>query len=297
MGINVSTLTTGPIKNILGVSQRTVAKLIDSTKLKGDRLPGTKGRRVNLADLIKFMSEHNFPRARLLSFIEDYGATEEELGRYNFTEPIGTGNIWFYPEIPHYPDKPDIFKVGDVAKLFNCAPLTARGFFDRKNLNHYRIPQGSFDGRTTVDDLVRFYTHYNMSIPQELEGKSSLLISYPGGWKKSQKLVYVPDIDTSVWYRDNKNVQEVSIRCENDGLYVKLIEGICNLILLGMTGREEPNMIVYHDCIQHIQQIEFYLTKGFSSLANAGGSKKAQKTKGVLEYAMSQFDAYLTGKS
>ncbi len=63
-------LTTGEVARICQVAPRTVAKWFDRGELKGYRVPGSKDRRVPVADLIRFMREHGMPLDGL-----DTGAT------------------------------------------------------------------------------------------------------------------------------------------------------------------------------------------------------------------------------
>ncbi len=57
--------TTGQVAEICHVTIPTVIKWIDSGKLKGFRLPGSKSRRVTRDDLVQFMRENNIPLDRL----------------------------------------------------------------------------------------------------------------------------------------------------------------------------------------------------------------------------------------
>ncbi len=54
-------LTTGDVAEICQVAPRTVSKWFDSGQLKGYRVPGSKDRRIPVADLMKFMREHGMP--------------------------------------------------------------------------------------------------------------------------------------------------------------------------------------------------------------------------------------------
>ena len=54
-------LTTGQVAKRLSVAPRTVSKLIDSGQLKGWRIPGSKDRRVDVADLRHFCIENDIP--------------------------------------------------------------------------------------------------------------------------------------------------------------------------------------------------------------------------------------------
>lgn len=59
-------LSPGQIKQICGVSGRTITKWIDQGWLKGFRIPGSGHRRVAKSDLLRFFSENRMP------FTEDH---------------------------------------------------------------------------------------------------------------------------------------------------------------------------------------------------------------------------------
>ena len=48
-------LTTGEVARICNVAPRTVSKWFDTGQLRGYRIPGSKDRRIPLAQLIRFM--------------------------------------------------------------------------------------------------------------------------------------------------------------------------------------------------------------------------------------------------
>ncbi len=56
-----SVLTTGQVAKICNVAPRTVSKWFDTGQLQGYRIPGSKDRRIPLADLIGFMRSHGIP--------------------------------------------------------------------------------------------------------------------------------------------------------------------------------------------------------------------------------------------
>ncbi len=58
-------LTTGDVAKICNVAPRTVSKWFDSGRLKGYRIPGSKDRRIPLAELVRFMKAHNMPTGTL----------------------------------------------------------------------------------------------------------------------------------------------------------------------------------------------------------------------------------------
>lgn len=54
-------LTTGQVAQICNVAPRTVTKWFDSGQLKGYRIPGSRDRRIPIAELVRFMKAHNIP--------------------------------------------------------------------------------------------------------------------------------------------------------------------------------------------------------------------------------------------
>jgi excisionase family DNA binding protein len=58
-------LTTGDVAKICNVAPRTVSKWFDSGQLKGYRIPGSKDRRIPLAELLRFMRANNMPTEAL----------------------------------------------------------------------------------------------------------------------------------------------------------------------------------------------------------------------------------------
>jgi excisionase family DNA binding protein len=57
--------TTGDVARICRISQQTVIRCIDSGRLNGYRVPGSKFRRVSREALITFMKEHRIPLEQL----------------------------------------------------------------------------------------------------------------------------------------------------------------------------------------------------------------------------------------
>lgn len=60
-------LTTGEVAKICNVASRTVSKWFDSGQLRGYRIPGSKDRRIPVANLRKFMKSHGIPMDGLMS--------------------------------------------------------------------------------------------------------------------------------------------------------------------------------------------------------------------------------------
>jgi len=54
-------LTTGQVARICRVAPRTVSKWVDSGKLRGYRIPGSRDRRVPMEQLVAFLRAHNMP--------------------------------------------------------------------------------------------------------------------------------------------------------------------------------------------------------------------------------------------
>lgn len=63
-------LTTGNVAKICNVAPRTVSKWVDDGALHGYRLPGSKDRRIPIANLRNFMEEHSIPTKPLDDFIQ-----------------------------------------------------------------------------------------------------------------------------------------------------------------------------------------------------------------------------------
>lgn len=58
-------MTTGEVAKICSVAPRTVSKWFDSGQLQGYRIPGSRDRRIPLAQLIEFMKAHGIPMTAL----------------------------------------------------------------------------------------------------------------------------------------------------------------------------------------------------------------------------------------
>ena len=87
-------LTTGEVARICRVAPRTVSKWVDTGKLRGYRIPGSRDRRIPLTQLIAFMRVHDIPlegldqgvcRIMVLSPDLPEGLAEQinSAGRYN----------------------------------------------------------------------------------------------------------------------------------------------------------------------------------------------------------------------
>ena len=61
MPLDKDVLTTGEVAKICNVAPRTVSKWFDSGQLKGYRIPGSKDRRIPVAELYRFMKAHQIP--------------------------------------------------------------------------------------------------------------------------------------------------------------------------------------------------------------------------------------------
>ena len=60
-GFGKDALTTGEVARICNVAARTVSKWVDSGRLEGYRIPGSKDRRIHVAALEQFMRAHGIP--------------------------------------------------------------------------------------------------------------------------------------------------------------------------------------------------------------------------------------------
>jgi len=54
-------LTTGQVAGICNVASRTVTKWFDKKLLKGYRIPGSRDRRIPVAELVRFMKKYEIP--------------------------------------------------------------------------------------------------------------------------------------------------------------------------------------------------------------------------------------------
>ena len=53
--------TTGEVAKVCNVAPRTVSKWFDRKLLGGYRIPGSKDRRIPIAELVRFMKEYGIP--------------------------------------------------------------------------------------------------------------------------------------------------------------------------------------------------------------------------------------------
>jgi excisionase family DNA binding protein len=60
-GTQKDALTTGEVARICNVAARTVSKWVDTGRLEGYRIPGSKDRRVHAHALVEFMKQHGIP--------------------------------------------------------------------------------------------------------------------------------------------------------------------------------------------------------------------------------------------
>lgn len=61
MDLSKEVLTTGQVAKICRVAPRTVSKWFDTGQLRGYRIPGSKDRRIPLAQLVRFMKAYGIP--------------------------------------------------------------------------------------------------------------------------------------------------------------------------------------------------------------------------------------------
>jgi two-component system response regulator RpaA len=60
-------LTTGEVAEICNVASRTVGKWVDGGLLKGYRIPGSRDRRIPIAESVGFMKEYGIPGCEEIS--------------------------------------------------------------------------------------------------------------------------------------------------------------------------------------------------------------------------------------
>lgn len=91
-------LTTGHVADLCQVAPRTAAKWIDSGKLKGFPIPGSRDRRVRLDVLRKFMAEHHLPTERLERLPDGRAkvmvVTQDEAFQNDLIRSLGTASIY-----------------------------------------------------------------------------------------------------------------------------------------------------------------------------------------------------------
>jgi len=58
-------LTTSEVSRICNVSPRTVCRWFDSGQLRGYRIIATRGRRIPVTELVRFIKAHNMPMEML----------------------------------------------------------------------------------------------------------------------------------------------------------------------------------------------------------------------------------------
>lgn len=78
-------LGTGKIAKLFGVAPRTVAKWIDNGIMQGTKIPGSRHRRVAIAEVNRFSVEHNIP------FVEAEEEEEADFKNEKEAEPVLAG--------------------------------------------------------------------------------------------------------------------------------------------------------------------------------------------------------------
>jgi excisionase family DNA binding protein len=132
--------TTGEAAEILGVSQQTVIRCIDSGELKGYRVPLSRFRRVPHDELVRFAGAHGIEAA--IERLRD----AEELHASEMTEPRVI-------DTPSNEGEP--YTVGEVADLLAVAPRTVCKWVDSGEIEGYRVP-GSADRRVSAGAFGAF---------------------------------------------------------------------------------------------------------------------------------------------
>jgi len=88
MPLDKEVLTTGEVAKICNVAPRTVSKWFDAGQLKGYRIPGSKDRRIPVAQLVRFMKDHSIPMdglstgATRLLIVDDDNAVTSALKKH-----------------------------------------------------------------------------------------------------------------------------------------------------------------------------------------------------------------------
>jgi excisionase family DNA binding protein len=167
--------TAGEVAKIAQVSPRTVRKWVDSGRLRGDRLPGSGGRRIPREHLVRFFKEHGMPLGELAADGVEGDGLQQPAGEAQGTLPTegllptpeSVEEAWVRRE-EHRRETVErlkgraTFTTGQVALLVNVAPRTVLHWFDSGRLG------GERRGRRRViprEELLRFLTYHNMPIP------------------------------------------------------------------------------------------------------------------------------------
>jgi len=71
MAKNLKVLTTGQVAKVCNVAPRTVTKWFDDGRIGGYRIPGSRDRRIPLAELKKFMAANDIPISLLEEWLKE----------------------------------------------------------------------------------------------------------------------------------------------------------------------------------------------------------------------------------
>lgn len=136
-----SMLTTGEVARLCGVTRRTVIDWIDTGKLEGFRIPGSRHRRVSGESLRRFQRDHKIPRnsaaprRRLLIIDDDQDLLEflTDALRDEFDIDVASTALEAASRLPVF--RPDIIlldiRLPDLSGLEVCRHFRADGI-DRK---------------------------------------------------------------------------------------------------------------------------------------------------------------------
>ena len=124
-------LTTGEVAKICNVAPRTVSKWFDTGALTGYRIPGSKDRRIPLAQLIKFMKQHGMPLNGLMTGCTRVLIVDDEQDIVEVLEKINPNA--YRLRLPSHIHTADVF---NVKHLFKHEPAddALSGFVDESSI-------------------------------------------------------------------------------------------------------------------------------------------------------------------
>lgn len=130
--------STGEVASLLGVSQQTVIRCMDSGEMPSFRIPGSKFRRTAHESLVAWLEqrpEFAFALDRLKGFVGS-----ELPGSAVHGEAFGDL---------------EVFTTGDLGRLFGWVPRTAAKVLDSGEIPSFRVP-GSADRRVARSQLKAY---------------------------------------------------------------------------------------------------------------------------------------------
>lgn len=130
--------STGEVASLLGVSQQTVIRCMDSGEIPSFRIPGSKFRRTAHESLMAWL-EGRPDMGHVLDRLKGFVGSELP-GSAAHGEAFGSL---------------EVFTTGDLGRLFGWTPRTAAKILDSGEIPSYRVP-GSADRRVTRSQLKAY---------------------------------------------------------------------------------------------------------------------------------------------